>query len=65
MRIYVPPVPGQRAAPTGAVAAADLAGTVAPSTGDLLHDTGQVSTNSAEAGRVRQWTRQQAGHNRI
>src|SRR5580658_10449429 len=31
---------------------------------DLRHDTGQVSTDSVEAGRVRQRTRQQTGHHR-
>jgi len=31
---------------------------------DLLHGTGQVSTDSVEAGRVRQRTRQQTGHHR-
>jgi len=31
---------------------------------DLLHDTGQVSTDSAESGRVLQPARRQAGHHR-
>jgi hypothetical protein len=31
---------------------------------DLLHDTGQVSTDSVEAGGVRRRTRQQTGHHR-
>jgi hypothetical protein len=31
---------------------------------DLQHITGQISTDSVEAGRVRQPTRQQTGHHR-